>query len=231
MKREIDKRRQDTRPSLHRRWMSKRGVLNQGNVRDIYNGWAAFYDQTFGFFTLFSRRAAIAKVNRLNGERVLEIGVGTGASLPLYHRDKKITGIDISKRMIEKARRRAKGMPHVESLELVDAEKSDFPDDHFDIIVANHVLSVTPDPHQLCREMARVCKPGGDILIVNHFHSSSPALLRFEKILSSYAGWIGWRADFDDSCLESGNFTVIDRRRIKALPLFVMVHCRNCSRV
>lgn len=211
------------------RWSGQRRVLDETNVRGIYDKWASCYDITFGWITFWSRRAAAARVNALPGKKILEIGVGTGASLPLYNADKRVTGIDISMRMIEKAHARAGHLPHVDALEVRDAESMGFADDQFDIVVANHVLSVTPDPHRLCREIARVCRPGGDILIVNHFQSSSPALLWFEKVLDAYAGWIGWRADFDDACLDSGGFSILDRRRLRACPIFMLVHCRNPS--
>jgi len=112
------------------------------------------------------------------GERILEVGVGTGLSLPLYPENVSVVGIDISRHMLDQARvRQARsGLDNVAELMVMDAENMGFKDDSFDKVVAMYVASVVPDPGRLVDEMRRVCKPGGQIFMVNHFHSRNPGV-------------------------------------------------------
>jgi phosphatidylethanolamine/phosphatidyl-N-methylethanolamine N-methyltransferase len=144
--------------------------MDEGAVKRAYARWAPVYDVTFGRIAEAGRNRTVEHINQYEG-RVLEVGVGTGISLPNYHRRLKITGIDLSPEMLKKARRRVvrNRLNHVEAVLEMDASDMDFPDNSFDIVVAMYVLTVVPDPIQVMRELERVCRPGGQVFVVNHF--------------------------------------------------------------
>jgi phosphatidylethanolamine/phosphatidyl-N-methylethanolamine N-methyltransferase len=131
-------------------------------------------------------------------QRVLEVGVGTGLSLPHFRSDAEITGIDVSPEMLAKAHRRADRLgisSRVRLLEM-DAQAIGFGDDSFDCVLALYVASVVPDPAKFAAELMRVCVPGGRIVIVNHFSSTNPVMGRIERLLARYAGSLGFEPDF-----------------------------------
>jgi phosphatidylethanolamine/phosphatidyl-N-methylethanolamine N-methyltransferase len=132
------------------------------------------------------------------GERVLEVGVGTGINLTLYPKNCTVTGIDFSESMLEIARERVerKSIRNVRLLQM-DAADLKFADDAFDIVYAPYLISVVPDPVQVAREMRRVCKPGGKIVILNHFRSMNPVLSRVERAISPFTVHIGFKSDLD----------------------------------
>src|SRR5258706_15865202 len=132
------------------------------------------------------------------GDRLLEVGVGTGINARLYPRNCLVTGIDLSSQMLEKARARVQrqGLRNIRLLEM-DAAHLTFADDSFDIVYAPYVISVVPDPVQVVREMRRVCKPGGKIIIVNHFRSANPILSRLERAMSPLTVHVGFKSDLD----------------------------------
>ncbi|MFW6191205.1 MAG: class I SAM-dependent methyltransferase [Thiohalospira sp.] len=138
--------------------------MNIESVKAAYRRWARIYDVVFGPIFHPGRRHVVEALGAQPGERVLEVGVGTGLSLPLYPRGVKLTGIDISREMLDVAERRVERdgiREDVEAIREMDAEAMDFPDDAFDRVVAMYVVSTVPDYHRLVREMRRVCKPGG----------------------------------------------------------------------
>jgi phosphatidylethanolamine/phosphatidyl-N-methylethanolamine N-methyltransferase len=132
------------------------------------------------------------------GDRVLEVGVGTGINAGLYPRDCSITGIDLSGSMLEKARDRVarKGIRNVRLLEM-DAADLKFADADFDIVYAPYLISVVPDPVAVAREMRRVCRPGGRIVFLNHFRSSSAIVASIERAISPFTVHIGFKSDLD----------------------------------
>ena len=154
-------------------------------IEQAYRRYARFYDVCFGAVFQPGRRAIVDRMDCGPGETILEVGVGTGLSLPLYPRDVSVVGIDISRHMLDQARvRQARcGRDNVAELMVMDAENMAFGDDSFDKVVAMYVASVVPDPRRLVDEMRRVCKSGGQIFMVNHFHSSNPVLGGFERLL------------------------------------------------
>jgi|SRR5579859_4223250 phosphatidylethanolamine/phosphatidyl-N-methylethanolamine N-methyltransferase len=173
-----------------------------------YRLFSGSYDIVFGPIFHPGRKAAVRIANDRPGQRILEVGVGTGLSLPHFRPDARVTGIDVSAEMLAKAKRRVERMrlAQVEGLLLMDAENLAFPDDSFDAVLALYVASVVPDPARFAAEMRRVCIPGGTIVIVNHF-TSDHALVRFgEKRLAHLARHIGFHADFplDQFCRQSG---------------------------
>jgi phosphatidylethanolamine/phosphatidyl-N-methylethanolamine N-methyltransferase len=156
----------------------------------------------------------------LPGQRILEVGVGTGLSLPFFRPDSEVTGIDVSAEMLAKARRRVErlGLKHVRDLSVMDAEKMDFADNSFDAVIALYVASVVPNPERFAAEMRRVCRPGGTIVIVNHFASDNGIMSAVEKALAPLAKHIGFHADFSlDNFLEVSKLSV---REIKPSNLF-----------
>ena len=168
-------------------------------VKAAYRRYARIYDTVFGPVLQPGRKAVLDALNLKPGDRVLEVGVGTGLSLQLYPRDVRITGIDVSREMLDKARERVarRNLGHVEGLLEMDAERMEFPDASFDKVVAMYVVSVVERPAKLLEELHRVCKPDGEIFIVNHFHSDNPFLGGIEKALSGFSSTLGFHPDFN----------------------------------
>ena len=158
----------------------------------LASGYDAFFDWTLGP----GRREAIASLPIRSGDRVLEVGVGTGLSLPLYPDDCHVTGVDIAEPMLDRARLRVEmlGRGGVD-LRRMDARELKFPDGCFDHVVAPYVISVVPEPGRVISEMARVCRPGGTVIVVNHFLSRNPLLATFERLFTPASRWIGFRMD------------------------------------
>ncbi len=168
-------------------------------VKAAYRRYARIYDVVFGAVLQPGRRAVLEALELRPGDRVLEVGVGTGISLPLYPRDVRITGIDVSREMLEKARARVarSRLANVEALLEMDAEAMAFPDASFDKVVAMYVVSVVPRPAKLLEELHRVCRPRGEIFIVNHFQSENPIVNTFERALAGFSSQIGFNPDVD----------------------------------
>ena len=168
-------------------------------VKAAYRRYARIYDVIFGAVLQPGRRAVLEALELRPGDRVLEVGVGTGISLPLYPRDVRITGIDVSREMLEKARARVARarLSNVEALVEMDAEAMAVPDASFDKVVAMYVVSVVPQPAKLLEELHRVCRPDGEIFIVNHFQSENPIVGRLERALAGFSSQIGFNPDLD----------------------------------
>ena len=167
-------------------------------VARVYEKQASWYDLWFGPTLHHGRLVAIERMGIAPGDRILEVGVGTGINTSLYPRDCQVTGIDFSAQMLDKARERVrqKGLRHVRLLEM-DATHLKFADGSFDILYAPYLISVVPDPVQVAREMRRVCRPGGKIIILNHFRSVNPILSRLERALSPFTVHVGFKSDLD----------------------------------
>jgi phosphatidylethanolamine/phosphatidyl-N-methylethanolamine N-methyltransferase len=167
-------------------------------VEGVYDKLAKVYDVIFGPTLHPGRLRAIQRMDIQPGERVLEVGVGTGINLSLYPKHCSVTGIDFSGSMLEKARERAaaKGLKNARLLQM-DAADLKFADDSFDIVYAPYLISVVPDPVQVAREMRRVCRPGGRIIFLNHFLSPTAILGRIERWISPFTIHIGFKADLD----------------------------------
>lgn len=165
-------------------------------IQKAYRRYAQSYDFYFGAVFQQGRKAVIDLMACQTGERVLEVGVGTGISLALYPDDVHITGIDVSTEMLAKAEQRVQRnqYAHVDLLEM-DAEAMSFADRSFDKVVAMYVASVVPNPKHLVEEMQRVCKPGGMLFIVNHFHSDNRLLAKMERSISPFSKLMGFRPD------------------------------------
>jgi len=167
-------------------------------VAGVYEKLASVYDLVFGPTLQAGRLQAIQRMAISPGDRILEVGVGTGINLGLYPRDCSVTGVDLSDSMLEKAYERVarKAMRNVRLLQM-DASRLTFEDGSFDIVYAPYLISVVPDPVQVAREMRRVCRPGGRIIFLNHFRSPNPVLSRIERLISPFTVHIGFKSDLD----------------------------------
>jgi phosphatidylethanolamine/phosphatidyl-N-methylethanolamine N-methyltransferase len=198
-------------------------------IRSSYRRWAPIYDETFGAVTRTGRRRAVEYINGRTGS-VLEVGVGTGLSLGHYAPHLRVTGVDVSAEMLKKARCKVaeQGLAHVASLREMDARALDFPDDHFDTVVAMYLVSVVPEPEKVVSEMARVCKPGGEVLIVNHFARDSGALAVAERAAAPFADLLGWHSDFAmDVVLGETNLALEDTRPLPPFGMFTFLRQRK----
>ncbi len=185
------------RPDLSSQALSVIAIENDF-VEGVYHKLAKVYDIFFGPILHPGRLLALERMGIASGDRVLEVGVGTGINAALYPRDCHVTGIDFSASMLEKARGRVsrKGLEHVRLMEM-DAAHLKFADESFDIVYAPYVVNCVSDPLKVVREMRRVCKPGGKIVILNHFRSANPLLSRLDRALSPLTVHIGFKSDLD----------------------------------
>lgn len=180
------------------RSIAPHSALDADDVRAAYRRWARIYDASFGSISALGRRRAIEAVNRLPGERVLEVGVGTGLALPHYAASKRVIGIDLSAEMLVHARARVAEhrLTNVDALLELDAEATGFEEGRFDIAVAMFVASVVPHPRQLLAEMRRVVRKGGHILFINHFAAERGPRWWAERALAPASRALGWHPDF-----------------------------------
>jgi phosphatidylethanolamine/phosphatidyl-N-methylethanolamine N-methyltransferase len=208
--------------------------INREMVEQAYDRWAPIYDLVFGGVFSKGRDAAIQATNKLGG-RVLEVGVGTGISLPLYSPHVRIFGTDISEEMLKKAKRRvAEGnLKNVEGLAVMDAEKLEFPDNSFDVVMAQYVVTAVPNPEVALDEFARVLRPGGELIILTRV-SADAGMRRFiEQSLQPVVRRLGFRtAEFAWSRYTnwlSGakNMELAERRLIPPLGHFSLVRLRK----
>ncbi|MAT65524.1 MAG: SAM-dependent methyltransferase [Gammaproteobacteria bacterium] len=199
-------------------------------IRKSYKRYAAGYDLLFGGVFHAGRTTLVQRMNLQPGDRVLEVGVGTGLSLPMYPADVEIVGIDLSPEMLERAERRCQrlGMQSRVRLELMDAEDMSFEDASFDKVAAMYVATVSPRPARLIEEMGRVCKPGGDLFILNHFSSANPVLGGIERLLAPLSRRLGWRPDFSlEEFLWETRLDLVERIPVNLFGYWMLLHARN----
>lgn len=198
-------------------------------VTTSYRRWAPVYDRTFGAFTRTGRRRAVEVVNRRGGS-VLEVGVGTGLSLRFYRPELEVTGIDFSAEMLAKAEAKvaAERLTAVRALRRMDARALDFPDDRFDTVVAMHLISVVPEPERVMAEMARVCRPGGEILLLNHFLHETGTLGWLGRRFAPLADQLGWHSDFAmDPILAAPCLELVERTPSPPAGMFTRLRLRK----
>jgi phosphatidylethanolamine/phosphatidyl-N-methylethanolamine N-methyltransferase len=203
--------------------------LDRNTVAKAYARWAPVYDLVFGAVFDRGRKASIEAAERIGG-RILEVGVGTGISLPDYRRSNRLVGIDISAPMLEKAQQRVReqNLSNVEALSVMDVAHLGFPDNSFDVVVAQYVITAVPDPEAALDEFARVVKPGGEIILVNHIGAESGARRAFELCFAPVARRLGWRPEFPWARLQAWadarkNMRVIERRPMPPLGHFSLI--------
>jgi phosphatidylethanolamine/phosphatidyl-N-methylethanolamine N-methyltransferase len=201
----------------------ERGKLDKETIAKAYARWAPVYDLVFGAVFEHGRHAAIAAAERIGG-RILEVGVGTGISLPCYSSGIRICGVDISEPMLRKAQQRVAelGLANVEALAVMDAEHLDFPDASFDVVVAQYVITTVSNPEATLDEFARVLKPGGEIVLVSRVGAEAGLRRALEHWFAPAARKLGWRTEFSFErysqwSKKTGGVRLVERR---AMPPF-----------
>lgn len=202
-------------------------------IRAAYRRYARIYDALFGPILHPGRKLILKTLGCRPSDNILEVGVGTGLSLPLYPKDVKVTGIDISAEMLAKARKRVdeEGLSQVDHVLEMDAENLRFLDNYFDKVVAMYVVSVVADPTRMVSEMRRVCKPGGEIFIVNHFRSRNAVIRAAEGLISPLAKLVGFHPDLAlDDLLKKTHLDVISITSANLFGYWKVLRCRSTSR-
>ena len=203
--------------------------MNNDSILNAYKRYAPVYDWVFGKIFHPGRQAALDAMTWNAGDEVLEVGVGTGLSLPDYPRDVTVTGIDLSDDMLKKAHKRiaAENLSNV-TLHQMDAQYLEFPDQSFDKVIVLYVLSVVPDPYQVLKEIRRVCRPGAEVIFVNHFSKENPIARRIEAGLAKYASRWGFQPDFPlQPVLDNVGLEVQEVRSVNLLGYWTMLHGRR----
>ena len=202
-------------------------VVENDFVARVYQKLASVYDFTFGPTLHPARLQAIQRMGIKPGDRVLEVGVGTGINLSLYPQACSVTGIDFSASMLEKAWDRIdrKGLRNVRLLEM-DAADMKFADETFDIVYAPYLISVVPDPVGVVREMCRVCSRGGRIIVLNHFRSPNRLVAAIERAISPFTVHIGFKSDLDlPAFLAQADLKPVSIERVNVPRIWSLVTC------
>jgi phosphatidylethanolamine/phosphatidyl-N-methylethanolamine N-methyltransferase len=209
------------------------GDINKKSVERAYAFWAPVYDLVFGAVFERGRLAAIEAAEAhcgSKGGRILEVGVGTGISLPDYVSHNTIVGVDLSEPMLRKAHERVveQGLSNVEALSVMDAARLALPDQSFDVVVAQFVITAVPHPEQTLDEFVRVIKPGGEIVLVNHIGAEAGPRRVFEICFAPLAQLLGWRPGFrfgrlTDWAARHGGVRLIERRPMPPMGHFALI--------
>lgn len=205
--------------------------MDRDSIERVYSAYASVYDVLFGRVFHGSREAALRHLAPQPGERILEVGVGTGLLLPLYPPHARIVGIDLSPRMLEEARKRVDtlGLGHVE-LRQMDAAALDLPDDSFDTVMAAYVITAVPDHRAVMQEMIRVCRPGGRIVLLNHFTNGNGMLAACERAVSPLCTRLGFRTDLAlEQVIDGWPIAVHRHEKVNPLRMWHLVECRNAK--
>jgi ubiquinone/menaquinone biosynthesis C-methylase UbiE len=204
-------------------------------MENAYARWAPVYDALCGPVFVNGRRAA-ARAARDVGGCILEVGVGTGLSFNDYDAHTEITGIDISEPMIARARSRAKSgrYPFVKELVVMDAHALTYADASFDCVVGQFVITLVANPERVLSECARVVRPGGQIILVNHLYSERGLAAAVERLLAQRARPLGLRPEFPfqrlaDWALTHGGAELIERRKLRPFGVYTLVRFRRAD--
>ena len=210
-------------------------TIENAHVEEAYARWAPIYDLAFTAVMKPGRKAAAAAASRPGG-RVLDVGVGTGLELPMFAPGTRLVGVDLSEPMLRVAQKRIvrEGLRDVEGLVVMDAMRMAFPDDHFDCVVAPYVLTVVPDPGRTMDELARVTRPGGEIVLVNHVGAEKGPIAAIEAWMGKRSASLGWRPEFPWSVLGDWiaarpDMTLVERRTLAPLGLFTLARIRKAE--
>ncbi|MGJ4911547.1 class I SAM-dependent methyltransferase [Bradyrhizobium sp. HKCCYLS2033] len=209
------------------------GDIDRAGVEKAYERWAPIYDLVFGKVFDQGRQSTIAEADRIGG-RILDVGVGTGLSLLDYARTTRICGVDISEPMLRRAQARVRELKlfNVETLAVMDAKHLAFPDNFFDAVVAQYVITAVPDPEATLDDFIRVLKPGGELILVNHIGAESGPRRIFELAFAPIARRLGWRPEFPWARLvnwaaKHGGVTLAERRPMPPLGHFSLIRYRK----
>ncbi len=210
--------------------------LDQDEVERAYDRWAPIYDLVFGAVFRKGRSAAISAANRIGG-RVLEVGVGTGISLPGYSSGVRVFGIDISAAMLREAQKRVNKLKlkNVEGLAVMDAANLNFPDNSFDVVMAQYVVSAVSNPEATLDEFARVLKPGGEIVLLSRVGAEAGLRRIIEQQVAPLARRLGWRTDFAWALFarwaeRPHGMQLVERRPIPPLGHFSLIRFRKAEK-
>ncbi|WBH15693.1 class I SAM-dependent methyltransferase [Sphingomonas radiodurans] len=209
--------------------------MSTAGVTRAYDRWAPIYDLVFGPVFRQGRSAAIDAAERIGG-RIIEVGVGTGISLPQYARNCRIVGVDLSDAMLDKARARVREqkLDHVELIAVGDAEALDFPDNSFDVVVAQYVVTAVPHPERALDEFARICRPGGEIVITTRVGAGAGMRGAIERTLMPVTSRLGFRTEFPwsryaDWMKTRGDIRLAEHRPLPPLGHFSLVRFAKTS--
>lgn len=194
-------------------------------VQKAYARWAPHYDVSFGLISDYGRKETVNIINQKPGH-VLEVGVGTGLSLPSYSPDMRVTGIDLSENMLKRAQRRVKkaGLKNVDALHCKDATQTGYQSNSFDCAVAMYIMSVAPQPEVILSEMMRVVKPNGEIYILNHFSSERKRMKFIEKVMSPVCRFIGWHSTFEKNrVMQCPQLELVEEIKMQPFNLFTLL--------
>ena len=205
--------------------------MDPNKIERVYTSYAGFYDKVFGKVFHEGRESAIRNLNVQPDEQILEVGVGTGLALPMYPRHCRIVGIDLSEGMLARAKEKAEAhrLDHVQ-LHRMDAGAMEFTDDSFDTVVAAYVVTAVPDYRKVVNEMIRVCRPGGRIIMLNHFSNGNKVIAAVEKVISPLTKHLGWRTDLSlNTVLEGTSLQIARKQRVNPLRFWALVECVNAK--
>ena len=199
--------------------------MTETETSQCYDIWSRIYDRTFGALVHTRQRRALEQLRPASGQRILDIGVGTGMTLRHYPRDIRVVGLDLSAGMLAKAVHKIR-REVLDQCQLVkgDAMQPPFADHSFDHIMISHTISVVSDPSRLLRWAWRLLKPGGRIVVLNHFLSTHAAIARFERMINPLCVRIGWRSDLSlEQCLRRVDLHVQYRFKVSLLDFWQIV--------
>jgi len=204
-------------------------ALDYKQIKRAYAIMSPMYDLLFDKIFHPGRVAAVQLLGIKPNELVLEVGIGTGLNLPLYPRTCRLVGIDFSRQMLKKAEEKVReyGMENV-TLKVMDASRMEFPDEHFDHVLATYVISAVPEPVRVLREIKRVCKKKGHIVILNHFKSENPVIGAFEELVAPLCTQLGFKSDLKlMPLLKEAKLTTEQLHRVNLLNGWRLVRCIN----
>lgn len=204
-------------------------TMSTASVTRAYDRWSPVYDLVFGAVFRRGRSAAIEAAERIGG-RIIEVGVGTGISLPEYSRASRIVAVDLSDPMLEKARERVRKLrlTNVETVAVGDAEALNYPDESFDVVVAQYVITAVPNPERALDEFARLCRPGGEIVITTRVGAGEGLRGAIERRLMPLTSRLGFRTDFPfsryaDWVATRGDVALVEHRPLPPFGHFSLV--------
>ncbi len=203
--------------------------MDDEKIVKAYRRYARNYDLIFGKIFEHGRRQLMKKMSCQSGDHVLEVGVGTGLTFPFYPNGVKVTGIDISPDMLQIAKQYVNGNSNGKrALFLMDAQQMSFADNTFDRVAAMYVVSVVPQPKTLVEEMKRVCKPGGDIFILNHFSNHNLLPKMVETVMLPFQNLLGFSPRLSMEWLvDNMDLPVVELDQVNLFGYWTLIHAKN----